>query len=126
MGRKVIQQKVDHMQAKQATIDFVTGLNARLAEITKDYSYTFDYQAGRSYDRIMLVYSLFGNEKHSRTSGHAFVDRATDGLVKMATYKAPQKNADGSLAIRYRLDTPERMQKAIDAADMSGHYLYNK
>ena len=112
------------MKAKQATIDFVAGLNARLGEITKDHSYTFDYEPGRSYDRIVLVYSLFGNESHSRRSGHAFVDRATDSLVKMATYRAPQKNADGSLAIRYRLDTPEQMQKAIDAADMSGSYLY--
>lgn len=112
------------MQARQATIDYVAALNAKLGEVTKTHSYSFDYAPGRSYDRIIMIYTDFKESFRNRTTAHAFVDRASDGLIKCATYKAPQRNADGTLAIRYRLDTPEQFQKTVDAADTTGHYLY--
>lgn len=110
------------MAATQLTIDYVKALNTKLSTIDKHGSYTFDYTGGRNYDRILLVRHEYRRSLTDK-SVHAFVDRKTGKLIKSATWKAPQKNADGSLSARYDLSTPDGFQKAIDVADTSGWYL---
>jgi hypothetical protein len=113
------------MEAIQATIDYVSALNAKLGEIDQYGSRTFDYKGGRVYDSIWVVTHEY---RRSLTNNgiHAFVDRKTGGLIKSATWKAPQKNSDGSLSVRYDLSNDAGIQKALDAADMAGFYLLAK
>lgn len=113
------------MAVAQVTIDYTKALNDKLSNIDEHGSATFDYSGGRSYDRIFIVRHEY-RRKLTSSSVHAFVDRKTGGLIKSATWKAPQKNADGSLSVRYDLSTPEGFAKAIDAADFSGWYLLDK
>lgn len=114
------------MQASKETIDFVKALNAKMGEVTETHSYTFDFVGGRNYDKIVHIYCEFTRDVPKQSRVHAFVDRKTGGLVKAATWKAPQKNSDGTLSVRYDLSTPEGFQKAVDSADRSGAYLYVK
>lgn len=97
------------------TTAFVRGLNDKIA------GYTFGVEPGRRFDKI--VQRAMGGEQRSV---HAFVDRATGALIKPATWKAPQKNADGSLSVRYDLSNPRDFQIAINAAEFSGGYLYKQ
>lgn len=110
------------MKPIEATIDYTTALNSKLGTIDKHGSRTYDYQGGRSYDKIWVIHHEY-DKNHTQRSIHAFVDRVTGGLIKAATWKAPQKNSDGSLSVRYDLSTPEGFQEAVDAADNYGYYL---
>lgn len=111
------------MQPIQATIDFTKGLNDTLSTIDQYGSRTYDYNGGRTYDRIFVVSHEYRRDL-TQKSVHAFVERSTGALIKAAGWKAPQKNADGTLASRYDLSTPEGMQEALDAAQKSTSYLY--
>lgn len=100
-------------------LEYANALQNKLGGST--YEFYVDY--GKKYDRILqrTVYS-------SHTSGgsvHAFIERSNGKLIKAATYKAPQKDRDG-LAYRYDLSTPEGFQKALDASDPYGSYLYKR
>ena len=75
---------------------------------------------GRKYDKITL-----GREKSMHNNGvHVFVNRETGDLLKPAGWNAPQKNSDGTLAVRMNVATPEGFAQAVDAADEYGRYLY--
>lgn len=113
------------MKPIESTIDYTTALNTKLGTIDKNGSRTYDYQGGRSYDKIWVVHHDYATN-HTRRVIHAFVDRKTAGLIKAATWKAPQRNSDGSLSIRFDLSTPEGFKKAIDIADNYGVYLLVK
>lgn len=77
----------------------------------------FIVQAGRKFDRIVLVETV--------NTVHAFVDRETGYLIKAASWKTPQKNPDTKqLAIRFDLTTLEGIEEAVTAADVNGSYLY--
>lgn len=75
---------------------------------------------GRVYDKICIKRAKYSYGE----SVHAFVNRATGDLIKAASWKAPQKNSDGTLAVRYNLATPEGFKKALERADWTGAYLY--
>lgn len=113
------------MKPVEATIDYTTALNAKLGTINKHGSRTYDYQGGRSYDKIWVVRHDY-KTNHTQRYIHAFVDRATGGLIKAASWKAPQKNSDGSLSVRFDLSTPEGFQEAVDSSDDSGFYLLSR
>lgn len=104
-------------QAIEQTQEFVKALNEKFGTTT---DYTFDVQAGQVYDKITQTYKGHG------LSVHAFVQRSTGDLIKAAGWKAPQKNSDGTLAVRYHLDDPEGFAIAVEAADTTGGYLYAK
>ena len=78
--------------------------------------YTFTVEAGGKYDRIV---EASGGQRHV----HAFVVRETGGLVKSATWKAPQREKDG-LAVRYVLSVEDEFAAAVEDADPYGGYLY--
>ena len=78
-------------------------------------------EKGRRFDKIVTEI-IRGNGR----SVHAFVEKSTGALIKAATWKAPQKNADGTLAVRYLLDTEENFAIALEAADWAGSYLYKR
>ena len=86
--------------------DFCNALNTKFS--TDDY----EILAGRKFDKIVTSRSV-----------HAFVVRSTGELVKPASFKAPQKDKDG-LAVRYNLSDPTDADRAIEAADPYGSYLY--
>lgn len=75
---------------------------------------------GRVYDKICIKRAKYAYGE----SVHAFVKRDTGDLIKAASRKAPQKNSDGTLAVRYNLATPEGFQKALENANWTGAYLY--
>lgn len=103
-------------QAIELTTEFVKALNEKHSES----GYTFDVQAGRVYDKITHTYKGHG------LAVHAFIKRDTGDLIKAASWKAPQKNADGTLSVRYNLDEPEGFAEAVNASDPYGSYLYAK
>jgi hypothetical protein len=81
----------------------------------------FTVQSGRKYDKIVIRSTKY---THSGESVHAFVIIETGELVKAAGWNAPQKNADGSLAVRYQMDTPDALASVVAIADQYGAYLY--
>jgi len=81
----------------------------------------FYVEKGRRFDRIVVESALYGSNNRSV---HAFVERATGDLIKAASWKAPQKNADGTFAVRYNLATEEGYKDALEASNWSGGYLY--
>jgi hypothetical protein len=84
-------------------------------------NHAFTVEAGRKYDKIVMESTRFAG--HDR-SVHAFVIIETGELVKAATWNAPQKNSDGSLAVRYQMSTPTELAAVLEVADWAGSYLY--
>lgn len=87
--------------------------------------YTFEPQWGQKYIRIVMRDSGRGG------SVHAFVDIATGALVKAAGWRAPQRNSDNSLAVRFNLaDNAERAelcaQLRANPSAFAGGYLYKR
>ena len=78
---------------------------------------TFTIEAGGKYDRIVQ------RNRYGQGHVHAFVVRETGGLVKAATWKAPQREKDG-LAVRYVLSVEDEFAAAVEDADPLGSYLY--
>ena len=86
-----------------------------------DDEYVFYAEKGRRFDKIVM------ERKNGTQRGvHAFVERTTGNLIKAATFKAPQKNSDGTFAVRYNLSTDDGYEEALDAATWSGGYLYKR
>lgn len=85
------------------------------------HNYTFQVSPGRRFDKIVQ-----SPVERSSTDGfvHAFVERETGALIKSAGWNQPQKNSDGSLAVRYNLADEYDYKRAVDSADPYGSYLY--
>lgn len=94
--------------------EFAAGLNRLHA------GYDFDVLPGRRYDRIVVAPAA---QPDSR-SVHAFVVRDTGQLVKPASYKAPQRDSEGNLAVRYSIATPSDLTETLRQSDTFGAYLY--
>lgn len=80
--------------------------------------FTVQVMAGQKYDRLVQSDGSYNR------SVHAFVRKSDGALIKAAGWKAPQKNADGTDAVRFDLSTPAGMHEAIESADRFGSYLY--
>jgi hypothetical protein len=81
--------------------------------------YEFYVEAGRKFDRIVQVYVKYGNSR--QRSVHAFVEKSTGNLIKPAGWNAPAKWKSG-WATQHNLLTD--FERAIEAADFAGGYLY--
>lgn len=105
------------MRASNIALDFAEALSQ------KHTGYEFAVLAGRTYDKIVQERTAtYGSGR----SVHAFVVRGTGELVKAATFKAPQKNTEGKLAVRFNLSDPEDAQRAVELSDPHGGYLYQR
>jgi hypothetical protein len=60
----------------------------------------------------------------TQTSVHAFVNLENGDVIKPATFNAPQKNSDGTFAVRYNLVDDESRELLFEKAEFSGGYLY--
>jgi hypothetical protein len=60
----------------------------------------------------------------TQTSVHAFVNLENGDVFKPATFNAPQKNADGTFAVRFNLVDDASRESLFDKAEFSGAYLY--
>lgn len=100
------------MRASNYALDFAEALSQK-------HGGTYEVLSGRTYDRII-------RREASGHGGsvHAFVVRRTGELVKPASWRAPQKNSDGTLSVRFNLEDPDDAQRAISASDPFGSYLY--
>lgn len=85
---------------------------ARLTEKFREDGDTFEVMAGSKYARIVR------RDRWGSGTAFAFVDLAAQGLMKSAGWKAP---APG---IRFDLSTDEAMDRAVNAADQFGSFLY--
>jgi hypothetical protein len=79
--------------------------------VGKDYAPTFSVEEGLKY--LKIVMSTSGNR-----SAHAFIDRVTGDVYKVANWKAPAKG------IRYNLLTDP--ESCYQRADWAGGYLYRR
>lgn len=106
---------------------FVSAMNDRLQTGTKGVNYRgFDVIAGRAYDKVVNLQTAHNSTEERPYGVHAFIDRKTGDLIKAATWSAPQKNVDKTLAVRYTMTTPEEVQEVVEQADRHGSYLYKK
>lgn len=88
-------------------------------------AYTFEPVWGKKYIKIVM------RDGGRSGSVHAFVEIATGALVKSAGWAAPQRNSDGSLAVRFQLaDDTERARLCAALRENShaftGGYLYKR
>lgn len=79
---------------------------------------------GLKYDKIILSTTWDGRKP--QTSVHAFIERKTGYLIKAANWSSPQKNSDGTLAVRYHLNDENMVAMVVNNADIHGSYLYLK
>lgn len=103
--------------AKPSTFaqQFVDGVNAKW---DKNEEGSLEIQPGRRYDRLVRR-SRWGDG-----SAFAFVVRETGELLKSGGWNSPQRSAEGTLAVRYRLDNEVSLATAVQAADPYGSFLY--
>lgn len=97
--------------------DFIEVLNAQATNICYD---EYQVQYGRKLAKVHQYKD--GNLK----SIHCFIDFTTGDIIKAATLKAPQKNADGSYSVRYNLLDPASRADLFARAEFSGGYLYQR
>lgn len=76
-------------------------------------------EEGRKYGRV-VAYRKNGGGRHCI----AFIDLATGDVIKAATWKAPQKNADGTPSVRYNLLDDRSFAILLTVLDPYGSYLY--
>jgi hypothetical protein len=79
--------------------------------VGKDYAPTFSVEEGRKYFKVIMSTSGI-------KSVHAFIDRVTGDVYKVANWKAPAKG------IRYNLLTDP--DNCYQRADWAGGYLYRR
>lgn len=108
-------------KAHPVSLDFAEALDHKFHD--PDYPYaqyigSFAVLAGQKFDKIII------EQDNGTRSVHAFIERSTQRLIKAAGWQAPQKRADGTLAVRFDLSTPEGFMEALSAADANGGYLY--
>ena len=60
----------------------------------------------------------------TQTSVHAFVNLENGDVIKPATFNAPQKNSDGTFAVRFNLVDDESRELLFSKIDPYGGYLY--
>lgn len=83
----------------------------------------FTIEEGRRYYKVVCT------EDGRAVSVHAFIEVGTNKLVKAASYKAPQRNSDGSLAVRYDLEDKDVLDALVELLKENpgmcyGSYLY--
>jgi hypothetical protein len=77
---------------------------------------SYGVSKGRKFAKVLA--------QGSQTGVHAFVDLQTGDVIKPATFKAPQKNADGTFAVRFNLVDDESRELLFEKVESSGAYLY--
>lgn len=88
----------------------------------------FDYHVMDGKKYLKVIQDRGGS---SGSSVHAFIDKATGDVIKAATWRAPQRNSDGTLAVRYSLqDSNEREELCrslrANPQAFTGGYLYKR
>lgn len=95
---------------------FAESLTLKFKDESEFASKMFAARAGKRYDKIMQ-----GRTAECMESIHAFVDRDTGFVYKAAGINSPAKNINGVPDIRF-----EDVNKAIEASDLYGSYLYKR
>lgn len=104
---------------------FVAEMNAQHAIGEKGKNYRgFGVVGGRTYDKVLNVETSYNSTEETGGSVHAFINRANGDLIKAATWSSPQKNVDGTPAVRFHLDSEASMKAVVAKADRHGGYLY--
>jgi hypothetical protein len=104
-------------QIESLISDFIEVLNTQATNICYD-EYRVEY--GRKLAKV------WGYNKGSVQSVHCFIDFTNGDVIKAATYKAPQKNSDGTYSVRYNLLDPISRADLFAKAEFTGGYLYKK
>lgn len=104
-------------EVEERIYEYIQVLNERATTIvTEDYQVEY----GRKFAKIFA----YNNGKKSCI--HAFVNLNNGDVIKPATYKAPQKNADGTFAVRFNLIDDESRELMYSVVDFAGSYLYKR
>lgn len=116
------------MQPSTIAEYFVKKMNERHAT---DMSYgvyqCFGVEAGRKYDRIVNMEAPSSDRSAVKAkSVHAFIDRTTGDLIKSAGWRSPQKNSDGTLAVRFSMLSDADVDAVVAVSDKYGSYLYER
>ena len=77
---------------------------------------SYGVSKGRKFAKVM--------SHGTQTFVHAFVDLQNGDVIKPATWNAPQKNADGTLSVRYNLVDDDSRALLFEQVEFSGGYLY--
>lgn len=91
-------------------------LIARMDEIGRMIGYSFTYEAGPKFIRVVEA-------PYGQRSVHAFIDRSTGDLIKSGGWKAPAKDKTG-LAVRGNLLDDADFDRLLRVCDPYGGYLY--
>jgi len=94
-----------------ATARFVKAMNDKFP-VENPWDKVFTFTEGQKYDRVVHGDSVF-----------AFVDRATNELVKPDSWRKPAKNSRGETAGKYYL-VGEGFDVAVHNATRHGSFLY--
>lgn len=110
----------DTMQASVHAITFVEAYNEKFnrgADIRSRSEASI--RPGRKYD------SVISTSGYGSSSSMLYVDRENGDLIKSAGC-APQRNSDGTMAVRYNVATPEGLQEVVQAADRFAGFMYKR
>ena len=96
--------------------------NTAIRKITKEHpmndgKYAIEKRQGKKYIKLVCV-EVMPDGEHRHGSVWAFIDPATQGVYKPASWKAPAKHE------RYNLDDIQSFYDAARMADWYGSWLY--
>lgn len=120
-------QTLSRVELEDALGEYIEALNASLLLMNNGNGPTYE----RSFTAVWLrkFVKIVSVEGGQHAGCHAFVEIATGNLIKSGGWKAPQKNSDGTLAVRFALaDAGVRQGLCArlrhDAHAFAGGYLY--
>ena len=116
----------DTTQFEELTLDdkITVICNAAIRKIQREYpgqckEYAIERQQGKKWIKLVCV-EIYEDGERRHGSAWAFIDPATQGVYKPASWKAPAKHE------RYNLDDMQSFYDAARMADWYGSWLYLK
>lgn len=103
-----------------STLDFAEQLTAKFDGVRIGGT-IFSVKKGYKFHKIMLH-----DSKGRSGSIHCFIEKSTGAVCKAASLNAPARHADKSLISNYNISTAHGFKIAVNAADWTGSYLYNR
>lgn len=106
---------------KNAAKNFAELLTLKFGGDSRPPKFTVEH--GYKFDKVVIGYGKLG---HDGASVHCFVDKSNGDVIKAASYKAPQRRADKSLAVMGNVSTDTGLKRLVKKADKHGSYLYTR
>ena len=113
-----------NLQVETRIGEYLEVLDKKMQEAARVYTHLSDSHHEVEYGRRFA--KIWTYERGRRSHIHSFVEIETGDVIKAATIKAPQKNADGTFSVRFNLLDDASRELMFGILDIHGGYLYKR